>query len=48
VGLALNFPLPACTGIDWAIKDRNVQYCDVSMLDSLFESLQANQTAPRP
>jgi hypothetical protein len=34
--------------LDWAIKDRNVQYCDVSMLDSLFESLQANQTAPRP
>lgn len=48
VGHTLNIPLPARQRIDWAIKDRNVQYCDVTMLDSLFESLQANQTAPRP
>jgi hypothetical protein len=48
VGHTLNIPLAARQRIDWAIQGRNVEYCDVTMLDSLFESLQASRNALRP
>jgi hypothetical protein len=43
VGRAGSLPLERRQQMDWAIDGRNVQYCDVTMLDALIAQLEGPQ-----